>query len=116
MVPKRTPVKVEVVIERLRWARMTRIAIAAKLGMAVSTVVAVLARPGLNRLSRLEPVEPASRYARRHAGELIHVDSRPWAGSPVPASAHSARAQAASRPGRAGRRCRAWRRRIRSRR
>ena len=64
----------EAVIERLRRARMTSSAIAAKLGMAVSTVVAVLARLGLNRLSRLEPPEPANRYARRHAGELIHVD------------------------------------------
>jgi transposase InsO family protein len=73
-VPNRTPEKVEIVIERLRRARMTSTAIAAKLGMAVSTVVAVLARLGLNRLSRLEPPEPPNRYARRHAGELIHVD------------------------------------------
>ncbi|MFN8034115.1 MAG: IS481 family transposase [Mycobacterium sp.] len=72
--PNRTPVRREAVIERLRRARMTSSAIAAKLGMAVSTVVAVLARLGLNRLSRLEPPEPANRYARRHAGELIHVD------------------------------------------
>ena len=72
--PTRTPVKTEVVIERLRRLRMTSSAIAAKLGMAVSTVCAVLARLGLNRLSRLEPVEPANRYVRRHAGELIHVD------------------------------------------
>lgn len=72
--PSRTPEKVEVVIERLRRARMTSSAIAAKLGMAVSTVCAVLARLGLNRLSRLDPVEPANRYVRRQAGELIHVD------------------------------------------
>lgn len=73
-VPNRTPVTVEIVIERLRRARMTASAIAAKLGMAVSTVCAVLARLGLNRLSKLEPPEPPNRYARRHAGELIHVD------------------------------------------
>ena len=73
-IPTRTPVKVEIVIERLRRARMTASAIAGKLGMAVSTVGAVLARLGLNRLSKLEPPEPANRYARRHAGELIHVD------------------------------------------
>lgn len=72
--PSRTPVKVEAVIERLRRTRMTSSAIAAKLGMAVSTVCAVLARLGLNRLSRLEPPEPPNRYARRHAGELIHLD------------------------------------------
>jgi len=73
-VPNWTPVKVEIVIERLRRARMTSSAIAAKLGMAVSTAVAVLAPLGLNRLSWLELAEPPNRYARRHAGELIHVD------------------------------------------
>jgi len=72
--PTRTPGSREAVIERLRRLRMTSSAIAAKLGMPVSTVVAVLARLGLNRLSRLEPVEPPNRYARRHAGELIHID------------------------------------------
>ena len=35
---------------------------------------AVLARLGLNRLSRLEPPEPPNRYCRRHPGELIHID------------------------------------------
>lgn len=73
-IPNRTPVKVEIVIERLRRTRMTSSAIAARLGMAVSTVCAVLARLGLNRLSKLDPPEPPNRYARRHAGELIHVD------------------------------------------
>jgi transposase InsO family protein len=36
--------------------------------------VAVLARLGLNRLSRLEPLEPPNRYRRRHPGELVHLD------------------------------------------
>jgi transposase InsO family protein len=53
---------------------MTSTAIAAKLGMAVSTVGAVLARIGLHRLSCLEPLEPPNRYCRRHPGELIHID------------------------------------------
>lgn len=73
-VPRRTPKRVEQTIERLRRLRMTSTAIAAKLGMAVSTVGAVLTRLGLHRLSRLEPVEPPNRYCRRHPGELIHVD------------------------------------------
>ncbi len=42
--------------------------------MATSTVGAILARLGLNRLSRLEPPEPPNRYCRRHPGELIHID------------------------------------------
>lgn len=72
--PTRTPVQLEVVIERLRRSRMTSSAIACSLKMAVSTVCAVLHRLGLNRLSKLEPVEPPNRYTRRHPGELIHLD------------------------------------------
>ena len=53
---------------------MTSTRIAAELQMAVSTVGAVLARLGLNRLSRLAPPEPPNRYERRHPGELVHID------------------------------------------
>lgn len=73
-VPRRTPASLERVIEHLRRLRMTATRIAAELTMAVSTVCAVLARLGLNRLSRLEPLEPANRYERRRPGELIHLD------------------------------------------
>jgi transposase InsO family protein len=73
-VPRRTPRSVEAVIEKLRRLRMTSTRIAAELRMAVSTVGAVLARLGLNRLSRLEPPEPPNRYCRRHPGELVHLD------------------------------------------
>lgn len=72
--PNRTPRRVEQVIERLRRLRMTSSTIAAVLKMAVSTVCAVLKRLGLNRLSKLEPVEPPNRYCRRHPGELVHLD------------------------------------------
>lgn len=72
--PTRTPVRVVRVIERLRRLRKTSSVIAAVLGMAVSTVCAVLVRLGLNRLSRLVPPEPANRYCRRHPGELVHLD------------------------------------------
>jgi transposase InsO family protein len=73
-VPGRTPEATEAVIERLRRLRWTSTRIAAELGLATSTVCAVLARLGLGRLSRLEPPEPPNRYCRRHPGELIHVD------------------------------------------
>src|SRR6266542_3359779 len=73
-VPRRTPTTVEALIERLRRLRFTSTRIAAELRMAVSTVGAVLARLGLNRLSRLELPEPPNRYCRRHAGELVHLD------------------------------------------
>lgn len=73
-VANRTPASVEAAIEELRRLRFTSTRIAADLGLPVSTVCAVLGRLGLNRLSRLEPPEPANRYCRRHAGELVHVD------------------------------------------
>lgn len=73
-VPRRTPRAVEELIEKLRRLRMTSTRIAAQLGMAVSTVGAVLKRIGLHRLSRLEPPEPPNRYERRRPGELVHLD------------------------------------------
>jgi transposase InsO family protein len=72
--PHRTPGDRVAMVERLRRLRMTSTQIAARLGMALSTVTAVLKRIGLHRLSRLAPSEPPNRYERRHAGELLHVD------------------------------------------
>jgi hypothetical protein len=62
------------VIVLLRKLRMTGAEISFCLGMALSTVSAVLLRIGLGKLSRLEPPEPPNRYERRHPGELLHVD------------------------------------------
>ena len=53
---------------------MTGAEIAECLGMALSTVSAVLGRIGLGKLSRLEPPEPPNRYERERPGELIHID------------------------------------------
>lgn len=61
-------------VERLRRQRWTVPEIAGALAMPTSTVTAVCARLGLNRLSKLDPPEPPNRYQRRHPGELIHVD------------------------------------------
>lgn len=72
--PTRTPAAVEQLVEELRRRRWTAPRIAAELSMPTSTVCAVLKRLGLNRLWRLEPLEPTNRYCRRHAGELIHID------------------------------------------
>ncbi|HWI09422.1 MAG TPA: IS481 family transposase [Solirubrobacteraceae bacterium] len=73
-IPHRTrDERVEAVV-LLRKLRMTGAEIALCLGMALSTVSAVLLRVGLGKLSRLEPPEPPNRYERRHAGELLHVD------------------------------------------
>ena len=73
-VPGRTPPATEALIVQLRRLRWTSTRIAAELGLATSTVCAVLARVGLNRLSKLEPPEPPNRYCRRHPGELVHID------------------------------------------
>jgi len=73
-IPHRTPEDRVEVIAALRRLRMTAAEIAFCLGMALSTVSAVLTRIGLGKLSRLEPPEPANRYERRRAGELLHVD------------------------------------------
>jgi transposase InsO family protein len=73
-IPHRTATERVEVIELLRRLRMTSSEIAECLGMALSTVSAVLARIGLGKLSRLDPLEPPNRYERRHAGELLHID------------------------------------------
>ena len=73
-IPHRTPEDRVEAIAALRRLRMTAAEIALALGMALSTVSAVLRRIGLGRLSRLEPPEPPNRYERRRAGELLHVD------------------------------------------
>ena len=79
--PHRSPTKTssEAVrqIVRLRWRhRLGPVQIAGRLGMAASTVHAVLVRCRLNRLARLDRVsgEPLRRYEHDHPGSLIHVD------------------------------------------
>jgi transposase InsO family protein len=73
-IPHRTPEDRVEVLELLRRLRMTSSEIAECLGMALSTVSAVLKRIGLGKLSRLDPLEPPNRYERRQAGELLHID------------------------------------------
>ena len=73
-IPHRTPADRVEVMALLRGLRMTSSEIAECLGMALSTVSAVLKRIGLGKLSRLDPLEPPNRYERRQAGELLHID------------------------------------------
>jgi transposase InsO family protein len=73
-VPGRTAEARVVTIAALRRLRMTAAEIAEVLGMALSTVSAVLLRIGLGKRSRLEPPEPPNRYERQRPGELIHID------------------------------------------
>jgi transposase InsO family protein len=62
------------VIEALRRLRFTGPEIAELLGMASSTVSAVLKRIGLGKLYRLGPKEEIRRYEKARPGELIHID------------------------------------------
>ena len=72
-VANRTPEDRVQVITALRRLRFSGPEIAELLGMALSTVSAVLGRIGMGRLGRLG-LEPARRYERSRPGELIHVD------------------------------------------
>ena len=72
--PGRIPAERVRAIEALRRLRMTAAEIAECLEMALSTVSRWLKRIGLGKRSRLDPPEPANRYERKRAGELVHVD------------------------------------------
>jgi transposase InsO family protein len=75
--PARTPVRREHRIIGLRVSRRLGPArIAFRLGLAPSTVHAVLARYGCPRLAHLDRATgvPVRRYERERPGELVHVD------------------------------------------
>ena len=61
----------------LRWKqRLGPLEIGDRLGMAASTVHAVLVRCRINRLTHVDRAtgEPIRRYEHDHPGDLIHVD------------------------------------------
>lgn len=75
--PNRTPQPVVRKIVHKRWRhRLGPVAIADQLGLASSTVHAVLVRCRLNRLSHIDRVtgEPIRRYEHPYPGSLLHVD------------------------------------------
>jgi transposase InsO family protein len=72
-IPHRTSEPTVQAIAALRRLRFTGPEIAECLGMAVSTVSAILTRIGMGRLGRLG-LEPARRYERERPGELVHID------------------------------------------
>jgi len=72
--PTRTaPERVKAILA-LRDLRFTAAEIAETLGMAHSTVSAVLKRHGKGRLPRPDGDQPERRYERAMPGELVHVD------------------------------------------
>jgi len=62
------------IIVYLRHFRQPARIIGGELGIARSTVSAVLARQGLGPQRALEPVRPITRYERRRPGDLLHLD------------------------------------------
>jgi hypothetical protein len=64
-------------IVHLRWKqRLGPVAIADQVGVASSTVRAVLVRCRINRLPHVDRAtgEPIRRYQHEHPGDLLHVD------------------------------------------
>ncbi len=76
--PQRTPARIQRRIERLRRRKKRGPAwIAQQLGLARSTVYAVLRRLGLNHLKVLRPPRPVyRRYERPIPGDLGHLDAK----------------------------------------
>jgi transposase InsO family protein len=75
LVANKLPAPWLAMITRLRRDyRMTAEEIGDRLHLARSTVAGHLHRLGLGRLAALEPSEPARRYNRARAGELVHLD------------------------------------------
>jgi transposase InsO family protein len=75
--PNRTPAPVVRKIVHLRWKqRLGPVEIGDRLGIASSTVHAVLVRCGINRLSHIDRAtgEPIRRYEHEKPGDLLHVD------------------------------------------
>lgn len=72
--PRKTPQSRVAEIEGLRRQRMSGPKIALALGMACSTVGAVLRRLGLGKLANLDPKPEVIRYERSAPGEMIHLD------------------------------------------
>jgi transposase InsO family protein len=75
--PNRTSPQVSRQILRLRWRRrLGPVQLGGLLGVAPSTVHAVLVRAKVNRLCHIDRVtgEPLRRYEHPHPGSLIHVD------------------------------------------
>ncbi len=61
-------------IEKRRRQRHSSLRIARELKLPVATVVREQRRLGLNRLSRLDPPQPAQRYEWAAPGDLLHLD------------------------------------------
>ena len=100
--PSRTPARLERKVRHLRTKRrLGPVQIGGRVGLAPSTVHAILVRAGLNRLDHADRVsgEPIRRYERARPGELVHVDVKKFALIP-PGGGWRVHGRAYARPGR----------------
>jgi transposase InsO family protein len=75
--PRRTAREVEqAVLRARRELREGPHVLGWRLGLAASTVHAILRRHGCSRLSSLRPREVVVRYERARPGELVHIDAK----------------------------------------
>jgi transposase InsO family protein len=74
--PTALPPEWRAAVEALRRLRFTQSRIAHVLGLSKSRVQRNVAAIGLAKLRALEPPPPDNRYERKHAGELVHVDTK----------------------------------------
>jgi transposase InsO family protein len=75
--PRRTPAPVVRKVVHLRWKqRLGPAQIAPRVGLAASTVHAVLVRCRISRLAHLDRVtgQPVRRYEHDHPGAMVHID------------------------------------------
>jgi transposase InsO family protein len=78
-IARRLSARTTAAIVALRHTRATAWEISRLVGIPRSTVTRVLARAGLNRLTRLAPPPLVRRYEWPHAGDLLHLDIKPLA-------------------------------------
>ena len=74
--PRRTRASLERRVLDMRRKRLVAVAIARQLGLARSTVGAILRRNGLGRLRALDPKPEVVRYERSSPGDLLHLDTK----------------------------------------
>ena len=102
--PRRTPAPVVRRIVQLRWRqRLGPAQIAARVGLAASTVHAVLVRCRISRLAYLDRAtgQPVRRYEHDYPGALVHIDIKKLGNIPAggaTASTAASWASATARP------------------
>jgi hypothetical protein len=90
--PRRTPAPMVRKIVHLRWTqRLGPAQIAAQVGLAASTVHAVLVGCRISRLAHLDRAtgQPIRRYQHSHPGDLVHVDVKKLGNIPAGAATAS---------------------------